>query len=249
MGIGGTISSITGILVPYVVGVVTPNVSSSSLSHSYRYERERYSNKANNNIYFIVFFFVFFFLAKCAFIAMHLIFQQGLLTEWRGIFWITLILQMLKLVIFSIWGSGDVQPWDAHPDCDASKLLNDDDDVSDCEVPSTGTQSSWFRVEIVRRTCTTCEKTDDDKVGQRAWAMSSNCAKNGINKSSTMPASSRRRLLINKHQIKCVSFWTLLDQSQLFHSTKEKKTPANHFNLQPSQECDRKKLRHEIASI
>lgn len=27
MGIGGTVSSITGILVPYIVGVATPNVS------------------------------------------------------------------------------------------------------------------------------------------------------------------------------------------------------------------------------
>lgn len=29
MGIGGAVSSITGILVPYIVGVATPNVSES----------------------------------------------------------------------------------------------------------------------------------------------------------------------------------------------------------------------------
>lgn len=28
-------------------------------------------------------------------------------------FWITFILQVLKLIVFSLYGSGDVQPWDA----------------------------------------------------------------------------------------------------------------------------------------
>lgn len=42
---------------------------------------------------------------------------------------------MIKLVIFSIWGSGDVQPWDDQTDGGNEKLLNDDE-VSDCEVPN-----------------------------------------------------------------------------------------------------------------
>lgn len=51
------------------------------------------------------------------------------------IFWITFVLQLIKMVIFAIWGSGDVQPWDTPSDCDNEKLLNDG--VSDCEVAST----------------------------------------------------------------------------------------------------------------
>lgn len=35
MGIGGTVTSLTGILVPYIVGVATPNVS----THSHYYSR------------------------------------------------------------------------------------------------------------------------------------------------------------------------------------------------------------------
>lgn len=62
--------------------------------------------------------------------------EQALLTEWRGIFWITFVLQVVKLVIFSIWGSGDVQPWDTQSDSDKEKLLLNDD-ASDCEVAAT----------------------------------------------------------------------------------------------------------------
>lgn len=58
---------------------------------------------------------------------------QSLLTEWRVVFWITFILQMAKMFIFSIWGSGDVQPWNAAGDPDAEPLASDDDDVSECE--------------------------------------------------------------------------------------------------------------------
>lgn len=34
--------------------------------------------------------------------------------EWRFIFWITFALQIAKMFIFSIWGSGDVQPFDSN---------------------------------------------------------------------------------------------------------------------------------------
>lgn len=57
---------------------------------------------------------------------------QSLLTEWRVVFWITFVLQMAKLFIFSIWGSGDVQPWNDAADPDAERFATDDD-LSECE--------------------------------------------------------------------------------------------------------------------
>lgn len=50
--------------------------------------------------------------------------------EWRFIFWITFVLQIAKMFIFSIWGSGDVQPWDSYPnDCDDNNQSGRSSDV------------------------------------------------------------------------------------------------------------------------
>ncbi|XP_055314260.1 putative inorganic phosphate cotransporter isoform X3 [Sitodiplosis mosellana] len=80
MGIGGTVTSITGILVPYMVGVATSN---------------------------------------------------SLLSEWRFVFWITFWLQVLKLFIFSIYGSGDVQSWDSYDADSEVRFILPGDDESD----------------------------------------------------------------------------------------------------------------------
>lgn len=38
---------------------------------------------------------------------------QSLLTEWRMVFWITFCVHIAEAVIFAIWGSGRVQPWNS----------------------------------------------------------------------------------------------------------------------------------------
>lgn len=84
MGISGAFTSITGIIVPYLVAAVTPNV---------------------NNHYSVIidtFNEVFDFVS------------QSLLNEWRVVFWITFVSQIMKLVVFSIFGSGEIQSWDSY---------------------------------------------------------------------------------------------------------------------------------------
>lgn len=38
-----------------------------------------------------------------------------MLTEWRQIFYITLILYTLATTVYLVWGSGEVQPWNEVP--------------------------------------------------------------------------------------------------------------------------------------
>lgn len=84
MGIGGAVTSIVGIIVPYLVAAVAPNVS-----HYYSVIIDSFNE---------IFDFV----------------SQSLLIEWRIVFWITFILQIVKLVVFSIFGSGEIQSWDSY---------------------------------------------------------------------------------------------------------------------------------------
>lgn len=37
---------------------------------------------------------------------------QSLLEEWRLVFWVLFFVAMFRTVIFSLWASGKVQPWD-----------------------------------------------------------------------------------------------------------------------------------------
>lgn len=36
---------------------------------------------------------------------------QSLQSEWRAVFWITFVTAIAQLVVFGIWGSAKVQPW------------------------------------------------------------------------------------------------------------------------------------------
>ncbi|XP_031630362.1 putative inorganic phosphate cotransporter [Contarinia nasturtii] len=94
MGISGTVTSITGILVPWMVGVFAPN---------------------------------------------------SLLSEWRFVFWITFWLQIVKLFVFSIFGSGEKQSWDSYDtDREARFILPGDesDDYLDNEHDTNSSLSS-----------------------------------------------------------------------------------------------------------
>lgn len=33
------------------------------------------------------------------------------MSEWRRVFWLTFFIEISAVVIFSIWASGEVQPW------------------------------------------------------------------------------------------------------------------------------------------
>lgn len=48
---------------------------------------------------------------------------QSLLIEWRRVFWITFAVHISEAAVFTIWGSGCVQPWDSNE----KKKKNDDD--------------------------------------------------------------------------------------------------------------------------
>lgn len=36
---------------------------------------------------------------------------QSSLEQWRYVFWITLIISMFRILVFIVWGSAEVQPW------------------------------------------------------------------------------------------------------------------------------------------
>lgn len=80
--------SLTGILVPAFVGFMTPDVRPGD----------------------------FLFPINCLcwrkyFIYTRLIKFQSTLEQWRTVFWVAFAVAMVRIVIYSIWASGEVQPW------------------------------------------------------------------------------------------------------------------------------------------
>lgn len=208
MGISGTFTSITGILVPYMVGVVTPNVSGSLFFlFSVKFDlvqmistRTLFNTCRNVNLINCFAFSNYQAFAKrmrklaiwlqlrCNHIALNKPFQtvikqsdfcfksictifhllptkylstqikisashffKSFLSEWRMVFWITFWLQILKLLIFSIFGSGDVQPWDTYdidPEVrfilpgDESDDYFDNDNMSNSSISSSALNTS-----------------------------------------------------------------------------------------------------------
>lgn len=90
MSIGNGAGALTGILAPYSVGLLTPHVRTGRNSRQLTWRAQ------------IIFKFVFHF------------FFKAYLSEWRLVFWITFIIHILKTIIYQIWGSGDVQSWNAN---------------------------------------------------------------------------------------------------------------------------------------
>lgn len=139
MGVSSTISSITGILVPYIVGIATPNVSTFkpfSSTRSFQFQYGKLNCVKTCAVQFITFFFSYFGVVVYFFVLFLLL--QSLLSEWRIVFWITLVLQMAKMFIFSIWGSGNVQPWNSYDDETEQNQFYNDSDVSECEYADDG---------------------------------------------------------------------------------------------------------------
>lgn len=90
-----SLATVVGISAPYIAGVLTPNVSRSSVSRSGK----------------ITYFFNFFF---------SLSFQRkALLSEWRLVFWITFILHLSEIIVFTTFGSAKTQPWNSLRDLNA----------------------------------------------------------------------------------------------------------------------------------
>lgn len=46
-------------------------------------------------------------------VCVHLFLLQSLLTEWRRVFWITFAVHISEAVVFTVWGSAVVQPWNS----------------------------------------------------------------------------------------------------------------------------------------
>lgn len=49
---------------------------------------------------------------------------QSSLEEWRNVFWISFAIFIITTVIYSIWASGEVQPWNEPRECKSSELGN-----------------------------------------------------------------------------------------------------------------------------
>lgn len=58
------------------------------------------------------------------------IFKQSLLVEWRLVFYLTLTLYTVGTILYLIWGSGEVQPW--------NKLSKKPEDI-EAEIKTTKT--------------------------------------------------------------------------------------------------------------
>lgn len=88
---------IMGVLVPVLIGLLTPNVKP------------------------IIYFeckFTFKFTLHSSF--------QSLLSEWRVVFWITVFVHIAKIAIFTAWGSAKVQPWNNQtPTVDQSREIEE----------------------------------------------------------------------------------------------------------------------------
>lgn len=55
----------------------------------------------------------------------HLVLQSSL-EEWRFVFWITFGIFVVTTVVYSIWASGEVQPWNFPKECRSSELGNNE---------------------------------------------------------------------------------------------------------------------------
>lgn len=89
MAITNGVGGFSGIISPYLVGVLTPNVSRSKI---YRWV---YSSHE----------FVLIVFPPIS----HR--SQSLLHEWRLVFWVTFVVFVVTTIVYVIWASGEVQPW------------------------------------------------------------------------------------------------------------------------------------------
>lgn len=81
MAIANGLGGLTGVIGPYIVGLLTENVS-------------EYFDFPQKSVLINIFFFL-----------------QSYLTEWRIVFWITFCIFVVTTIIYVLFASGEVQPW------------------------------------------------------------------------------------------------------------------------------------------
>lgn len=94
MAIANGLGGLAGVIGPYIVGVLTPNVSHLQI------EWRTFSLQKFNVCHLIL---------------------QSLLTEWRIVFWITFVIFFVTTVIYVMFASGEIQDWN-EPDKPRNKL-------------------------------------------------------------------------------------------------------------------------------
>lgn len=82
MAVANGMGGLTGVVGPYIVGLLTEHVSES-----------------------------FDFCVKWYLMKMNSSYSQSLITEWRVVFWITFVIFAVTTVIYILFASGEVQPW------------------------------------------------------------------------------------------------------------------------------------------
>lgn len=85
-GLSNGVGCMAGVAVPWVIGILTPNVSANI-------------RKAKAELKFKIIIF--------------LLIQQSLQSEWRIVFWLSVSFEILKIINFALFGSGEVQPWNS----------------------------------------------------------------------------------------------------------------------------------------
>lgn len=98
MALTNGIGAMTGVAAPWMVGYMTPNVS-------FIYLRMRRMERRKN-------LYIYFFNL------------QSSLEEWRVVFWISFAIFVVTTFIYSIWASGEVQPWNEPRECKSSECGN-----------------------------------------------------------------------------------------------------------------------------
>lgn len=106
MSLANGAGAINGILAPYTVGLLTPNVN------DWKHEKVVVDRKPYNNLPNI-----------------WLGILQAYLSEWRLVFWLCFLFYVLRNIVFCIWGSGEVQKFNdkkstIDPECN-SKLQDE----------------------------------------------------------------------------------------------------------------------------
>lgn len=68
---------------------------------------------------------IFFFAQRKGQIFIVIIFDlQSSIEEWRTVFWISFGIFIVTTVIYSIWASGEIQPWNEPRQCKSSEFGN-----------------------------------------------------------------------------------------------------------------------------
>lgn len=98
-GFSSTFSSLAGTLGPMLVGFLTPNVWNYSII---------YIAGSDFNFYFA---------------------SQSQQSEWRIVFWINFSMHICKVLLFTAWGSADVQPWNEPTEKKTNKHADDDERI------------------------------------------------------------------------------------------------------------------------